>query len=68
MADGGFQPFSKGAREPGPALDAMLRGTDFAGFNPQDLKRQMQKGQGEQSTSGRPARPARPARPKRPAR
>jgi hypothetical protein len=40
---GGVQPYtSMGGRMPGPSLLAMLRGSTFAGFNPQDAQRKAQ--------------------------
>lgn len=33
------QPYRKGAREPGPALDAMKRGRTLQGYNPKDAER-----------------------------
>lgn len=33
------QPYRKGPRQPGQALDAMLRGRDASGYNPQDIQR-----------------------------
>jgi hypothetical protein len=42
MADRRSQPYRRGAREPGAALDAMLRGRDAYGGNPMDLQRNVQ--------------------------
>lgn len=55
------QPYRKGARVPGPALTAMLRGRTTGGWNPIDSQRAMFL-TGERR---RPKRPQRPARPKR---
>lgn len=38
-----FQPYKRGARQPGAALSAMLRGSPRYLPNPQDAKRQAQK-------------------------
>lgn len=65
MATRMTQPFRKGARQPSPALEAMTRGRDFQGGNPQDAQRRVQMLTGG---AGRPKRPARPVRPQRPAR
>lgn len=57
------QPYRQGAREPGPALDAMLRGRDSQGHNPKDLERAMVREQGTQErTAGRELRKPREAR------
>jgi hypothetical protein len=64
------QPYRKGSplRQPGAALNAMLKGRTAAGFNPKDLERNMQTLQRAAKAPKRPARPARPPRPDRPAR
>lgn len=58
------QPYRRGARQPGAALTAMLKGTGARGLNPIDAKRA-----GYLIAAGkrrkRPTRPARPARPPR---
>lgn len=36
------QPYRRGARQPGPALNAMLKGRTSAGYNPMDAKRNVQ--------------------------
>lgn len=59
------QPYRKGARNPSPALTAMLRGRDFAGGNPMDAQRRVQT---LVAAGKRPKRPARPVRPQRPPR
>jgi|tagenome__1003787_1003787.scaffolds.fasta_scaffold8029990_1 hypothetical protein len=59
------QPYRKGARNPGPALTAMLRGRDFQGGNPQDLVRNVQTLMRARKAAERGPRPARPARPAR---
>lgn len=55
------QPYRRGARAPGAALTAMLKGRTAAGWNPIDTQRAM-------ILSGKRRRPGRPQRPKRPAR
>jgi hypothetical protein len=59
------QPYRKGARTPGPALTAMLKGRAANGTNSADVKRA-----GYLVAAGkrhkRPDRPQRPARPPRP--
>jgi hypothetical protein len=60
------QPYRRGTRNPSPALTAMTRGRTFAGTNPQDLTRAVQKLVREGKRKGpRPPRPARPPRPLR---
>jgi hypothetical protein len=59
------QPYRRGTRNPGPALTAMTKGRTYAGTNPQDLTRSVQKlirAGGGRGTGPRPARPARPVR------
>jgi hypothetical protein len=60
------QPYRQGARNPGAALQAMTRGSDFQGGNPMDSQRAVQRlvqaGQQVQARKARAARPARPAR------
>jgi hypothetical protein len=58
------QPYRRGARVPGPALTAMLKGRTAASYNPQDAVRDWQS---MRALTGR-KRPVRPERPKRPAR
>jgi hypothetical protein len=58
------QPYRTGARHPGPALTAMLKGRTTSGWNPKDVERvQLLMRAGK-----RPPRPVRPQRPQRPAR
>jgi hypothetical protein len=59
------QPYRRGTRNPSPALTAMTKGRTYAGTNPQDLTRSVQKlirAGGGRGTGPRPARPARPVR------
>jgi hypothetical protein len=63
-----YQPFRKGARQPGPALDAMRRGRSASGMNSADITRAVQRMMRISKAKSRPDRPARPDRPKRPAR
>ena len=63
-----YQPFRKGARQPGPALDAMRRGRTASGLNPADVTRATQMLRKLSAQKSRPDRPARPDRPKRPSR
>jgi hypothetical protein len=60
------QPYRRGTRNPSPALTNMTRGRTYAGTNPQDLTRAVQKlvraGQKQPRAPYRPARPARPPR------
>ena len=58
------QPYRKGARHPGAALTAMLRGRTMGGWNPKDTER----AQFLVRAGGRRKRPARPQRPARPPR
>ena len=58
------QPYRQGARHPGPALNAMLRGRTFGGWNPKDVERAAFL----RRAAVRPKRPTRPARPGRPQR
>jgi hypothetical protein len=51
------QPYRKGARQPGAALMAMLRGRSLTGYNPADITRM--------ASSRARARPERRARPPR---
>jgi len=64
------QPYRRGTRNPSPALTAMTRGRTFAGTNPQDLQRSVQRlmRAGKAKPHHRPARPPRPPRPPRTAR
>lgn len=59
------QPYRQGARTPGPALTAMLKGRSAGGMNSADVKRA-----GYLIAAGkrhkRPDRPQRPQRPDRP--
>lgn len=55
------QPYRKGARQPGPALTAMMRGRTSGGYNPMDAARNVQK-----LTAAGKRRPTRPPRPPRP--
>lgn len=49
---GGVQPYGPaGARMPGPALLAMLRGSTFSGANPMDPKRASQRMASRQPTT-----------------
>lgn len=54
----------------GRALDNILRGRTVGGYNPQDVKRGLQRmaRAAKQAKTGRGRRPARPARPQRPPR
>lgn len=61
------QPYRKGPRQPGAALNAMLKGRTASGHNPKDLERNVQRLVREGKRK-RPARPARPERPQRPPR
>jgi len=63
------QPYRKGPRQPGMALNAMLKGRTSSGFNPKDIERNVQRLQrsGAQQRA-RPPRPDRPVRPTRPPR
>lgn len=56
------QPYRRGARMPGAALTAMLRGRSGAGWNPMDAQRDAQS---LKLLTGRPKRPPRPRRPQR---
>jgi hypothetical protein len=61
------QPYRKGPRQPGFALDAMLKGRTASGFNPKDIERNVQRlvAAGKRKRPDRPARPDRPSRPSR---
>lgn len=56
------QPYRKGSaiRNPGPALQAMLRGRSLHGTNPADQRRALMLKKAKRKT--RPSRPARPPR------
>lgn len=58
------QPYRRGARSPGAALTAMLKGRTSAGWNPIDAQRDAQNVKAL-TTRRRPQRPARPKRPSR---
>lgn len=62
------QPYRKGPRQPGMALNAMLKGRTSSGFNPKDIERNVAKMKQAGKQPSRPERPARPERPGRPAR
>jgi hypothetical protein len=68
MADRRSQPYRKGPRMPGQALNAMLKGRTSSGYNPKDLERNVQKLVSAGRSRKRPERPARPERPQRPPR
>jgi hypothetical protein len=59
------QPYRKGARHPGLALTAMLKGRDFQGRNSQDVVRRAQVLVRAGEKRRRPERPKRPQRPAR---
>lgn len=68
MATRKTQPYRKGARVPGAALSAMLKGRTAGGYNPQDSQRQAVKlltRSRKKKTVDRPDRPPRPDRPAR---
>lgn len=59
------QPYRQGPRQPGAALDAMLRGSGVAGWNPIDTHRAgflIAAGKRREGRPGRPPRPPRAAR------
>lgn len=58
------QPYRQGARHPGAALTAMLKGRTTGGWNPKDVERVKMLTR----AGGRPKRAARPPRPQRPPR
>lgn len=60
------QPYRKGARQPGAALDAMRRGATAGGLNPMDVQRLAHLiAAGRRRKAGRPERPDRGPRPPR---
>jgi hypothetical protein len=62
------QPYRRGPRQPGFALDAMLKGRTSSGFNPKDIERNVQRLVRAGQARKRPDRPSRPVRPSRPSR
>jgi hypothetical protein len=50
---GGFQPYRRGARQPGAALGAMLRGKPHYLPNPQDAGRRAMKHRGKKRRRSR---------------
>jgi hypothetical protein len=68
MATRRTQPYRKGAREPGAALQAMTRGRTMGGYNPQDAARNVQRLMNAGKARKAAERTARPPRPPRPAR